>query len=411
MEETRSFQYKARDIQGKVIKKTVTHSSEEALISNLNQKGLFLIECKEVKAGLLSSKIKNIFLTFFNKTPLNEVLFFTKQLLVVYQVGIPILKGLEMIVDQIKDKHFKERLGQIQKAIQDGNGLSESMRKCPETFDDTYTALIEAGENSGKLDLVLSKNCSFLERKIENKRQIKSATFYPKIVIGVMLLVFVVIVYFVIPKISTFYDKFDGDLPFITQSLITVSDFCVNYWYICLLSVIGLSVAFFLTVSNKKGLKLYHQFLLKIPIFGDIFKYLEWTYFCAILKLLLESGVPVIRSLELTKSSMSNVLFKEELSMIQESVNKGEMINTQLKKSKLWPDMMGGLIEIGEETGNLGNILDSLGNYYSDQLRYKLANLSKTLEPILLFVIFGGVMFLALGIFMPMWKLTSIIKK
>jgi hypothetical protein len=230
------------------------------------------------------------------------------------------------------------------------------------------------------------------------------------IVAGAMVFVVLVMVYFVIPKIKQFLKNFNSDLPPITQFVVNTSDFFIHYWY----AILGISFAAYLgtkkILQTTKGRLWFDRTILKVPAVGKVLLFLELNNFCVILELLLASGIPLLESLETLKGSQKNQLFKNALGDFKLEISKGGSLTKGMEKHPIFPHTLRNLINIGEETGRLSPILKRLGRYYHVQLNYLLENLSKALEPILLFMVFICVLILARAVFLPIWKMNAVIK-
>lgn len=405
------FYYKAKDRAGKPVSNSIEAvdlSEAKKIVYNL---GLIPLEISDKKTESLDEKIQALTKLFTEKVEVGDLLVFTRQFQTIYRVGAPLIKGLQLIAMQTPNPYFRGALEKIIEDLNNGRSMEESFSKFPKIFDVTYVSLVKAGETSGTLDTVLDNICNLIQQQSENREQIKSATFYPKIVLGVMAIVFLVVVYFVIPKTKQFYDKFEGTLPLPTRIVTGVSDFFVNYWYIMLSLGVGGFYSFKIWSKTPAGQQVVNKFILKAPVFGPIFSMVETNTFCAIYKLLLDGGVPVVEALELVKGAMTNKLFKDEIDMMIKEVRDGNQISTQLTRSKVFPPLVAGLVEVGEETGSLSPILENISSYYGVLIKHRLSNLSKLIEPFLMFFIFGGVLVLALSVFMPMWQMTKLVKK
>jgi type II secretory pathway component PulF len=342
---------------------------------------------------------------------LEELLIFNRQFQTIYAMGVPLIKGLSLIEDQVENPYFKLVLQKIIADVNNGDALEIAFARHPKVFDSTYVNLLKAGEASGKLEQILERLSLLSEQRAENRERIRSALLYPKMVLVVLSIAFLTIVYFVLPKLKDFYSKFNAQLPPITRGMMAFSDFMVHTWYIALAIV---CVAAYLArryLSSPEGRRAWHRVQLKLPIFGILIRQIETNSFCGVLELLVAGGVPIIEALTLTRESLTNEVFKTEVERFKNEVEQGGSIAKGLSASPVFPRMVGNLIAVGEEVGALESALARISQYYRLQISHKIANLSKTLEPLLLVVIFGAVLLLALGIFLPIWKMSSLIRK
>jgi len=406
-----TFYYRARDRSGNAVSNAVEAPNPAEARKTIYNLGLIPIDVSDQKNVTLEDQVKEFFKEMFEKVEVADVLVFTRQFQTIYRVGAPLIKGLQLICMQTQNPYFKTSLEKIIDDLNNGRSIEEAFSKYPKIFDETYVSLVKAGETSGTLDVVLDNICDMIQQSSENKEAIKSATFYPKIVLGVMAMVFLVVVYFVIPKTKTFYDRFQGTLPLPTRIVTGVSDFFINYWWAVFGIAGGLYYAFIAYSKTPAGIQMTNMMKLKAPVFGPLFKLIETNTFCSIYKLLLDGGVPVVDALKLVKGAMKNKIFQDEVDKMIKEVQDGNQISSHLTRSKVFPPLVAGLVEVGEETGSLSPILANISSYYEVLIKHRLGNLSKLIEPILMMFIFGGVLILALSVFMPMWQMTKLIKR
>jgi MSHA biogenesis protein MshG len=339
-----------------------------------------------------------------------ELLIFNRQLQTSYSVGVSLLQALNMIAEQTESPGLKKIIRQIIDDLSEGKALHEAMARHPKVFDGIYVNAIRAGENTGRLDEILNMLCYFSEQQMENRAKVKSATFYPKIVFATIVLVFVVIVTFVVPKIRGFYDKMGGKLPGVTLFMLGVSDFFVNYWYVVAAVVGAVYFAFHKFVSSPEGRRKWDTFKLKVPVFGPILLQADLLSFSTVFGLLVKSGMPIIEALDTVRTSVSNDLLRAEIEVCRRAVEEGKDISYGFQQSKIFPKMVGNLISIGEESGKVEDVLQKVAAYYKMQLEHRLNNLSKAIEPVFLFLIFGVVLVLALAVFLPIWKMSQLMR-
>lgn len=405
------YYYRARDKKGNAVANAVEAADLPEARKIIYNLGLLPIEISDKKNEGLDQKIQQFIKSMNEKVEIADLLVFTRQFQTIYRVGAPLIKGLQLICAQTQNPYFKESLGKIIDDLNSGKSMEESFSKYPKIFDTTYVSLVKAGETSGTLDTVLDNICAMISQTSENKEAIKSAMFYPKIVLGIMAIVFLVIIYFVIPKTKSFYDKFEGELPLATRMVSGTSDFFIKYWYFVFGIAGGGYYAFKTYAATPNGERTISKLILKAPIFGPLFSMIETNTFCSIYRLLLDGGVPVVDALLLVKGAMKNKIYQEEVDMMIKAVVDGNQISSHLTRSKVFPPLVGGLVEVGEETGSLSPILENISGYYSVLIKHRLSNLSKMIEPILMAIIFAGVLVLALSVFMPMWQMTKVVKK
>jgi type II secretory pathway component PulF len=405
------YHYRARNRRGELIIGEVDASDLKAARKLVSLQQLIPIEIGTRRGSNPLPAIKKWFSKKFDKVPLQELLIFNRQLQIIYSVGIPILDGLALVRDQTEHPVLRKTLDKIITDLQEGASLYQALAKHPDVFDSIYTNLIKVGEAAGELERILERISVLSEQQNEQRAKIKSAMFYPKIVIFVLVAVFTVVVYFVLPRMKSFYAGFGGQLPPVTRFVMGVSDFFTTYWYL----VFAIVYVSFTTVkkflSTDRGRMLWDKYVLKMPIFGQLLLQIEISSFCTILEILMESGLPIVESLKLVSGSLTNKIVALEVDSCRTTVEAGGKLAEGFKDAGVTPKIVRNLLTIGEEGGQLPKVLNRVTAYYKVQIDYKLNNLSKLIEPILLVLVFGMVLVLALAVFMPMWKMSGLLKR
>ncbi len=404
------LEYKARDKSGQLITDKIEISDQTLLRKELKEKGLILISYQ--------NKSKNNFLKqnfqlpsiFKPKVPLKEVLLFYQQLQTVYSVGIPIHSGLQFIQQYTENPAIKTIVNNLLKDVESGNSLHSSAKKYPDVFSPLAISLLEAGESSGKLDALLEQMTQITEQQFDTKNKIKSALFYPKMILGMIVIVFFALVFFILPKISDFYSRMNIELPLITRSLLGFSSFMISYGWFFVVLLIASIWAIKKYGSTLEGRTFFDRIKLKTPVFGSILLQIEVYNFCMVTSIMLQGGLPLVEVFQIVKQTFSNIILRNDIESALEKIKTGRPIAESLNKGEAFPAFVGNLIAVGEEAGALEKTLLKTANYYKLQVDYKLSNLSKAIEPILLFFVFGIVLVLALAMFLPMWKMTGALR-
>jgi type II secretory pathway component PulF len=325
-------------------------------------------------------------------------------------VGLSLVQALNLIREQTEHPYLKTVIDGIVHEVTEGRALHEAMSRYPEVFDSVYVNSIKAGESSGRLDEILNMLCYFSEQQIENTAKIKSATFYPKIILGTIGVVLLVVIYFVIPRIKGFYTSLGGELPAITLFVLGVSDFFLTYWYLVLATGLGIHFGVKRILAQPMGRYRWDAIKLKAPVFGTILLQYDLLIFSSVLHLLLRAGIPIIEAFRIVRDSLTNQVLRAEVEHCRRTIENGQSIASGFQESRVFPKMVGNLISVGEESGKIDEVLLKISSYYKVQLEYRLNNLSKAIEPFFLFAIFGIVLVLVLSIFMPIWKMSQLLR-
>ncbi|NDF14258.1 type II secretion system F family protein [bacterium] len=405
-----TYYYRARNRRGEIIEGSILSDSEWAARKSLGKQSLTPLTVSRFNLKIMLSQAGQSPRRFSSSVTLEELITLMNQIEMGMSVGIPIIQMFQFVQSDVTNKRLLDALREITAEITQGGSLHASFGKHPDIFDSTIVGLIKTGEVTGKLDETLSRISALLEQRSMNQAKIKSATFYPKLVIFTLIAVTFIVVYFIVPKIKSFLGGFGAELPLVTRIVVGISDFFIQRWYwIILLFIIG-RYSFLAFIRSAFGKRLWDRFLLKLPALGKIFLYIELNNFSVVLELLLSSGIPLLESLETLKNSQRNELFKEALTKCQQEISKGGTLTNGMENNPIFPGTYRSLIGMGEETGRLSPILVRTGRYYQTQLGYLLDNLSKAIEPLLLFIIFVAVLTLALAVFLPVWKMNTVVR-
>lgn len=397
---------KATDSEGKIVKKVLEAESLEEIIHIANVQGLIPIDISEEREGFKFSFVKDFFYTF-SKT---ELILFTTQLATMLKAGLPITRALRAISLQVDNQKFAKALDDIRISVEKGRTFYNSLSMYPKYFDNVYVATVRIGEVSGNLSEILFKLAEHIEKDEEVKQKIKNATLYPKIVFLAIVAAIIILITFVIPKFAELYRSFRTELPLPTKILIAISDFFVKKWYIPGLLVVALIILYFYLTRTKSGKRIFHPILLKLPIFGMITKKIIMVRFSRFFSLLFSSGIVLTNILDLLKNIIDNVIFVEKLDIIKENVISGASLSQSVERTDFFTPLVQEMIAVGEETGGLDEMLKKVADFYENELDFTIKRLTTLLEPFMLIVIFGMVLFLALSVFLPMWDMVKFVK-
>ena len=345
------------------------------------------------------------------KAKVEDVLMFSKQFATMVKAGLPILQVLAMLRDQIESPAMKEVVEEIRKSLEGGVTLSKCFEKYPELFDNVYINLIKAGEASGKLDVFLLKIVEALEKKEKIKKKIKSALMYPGIMFTVAITVSAFMLIKVVPVFAKMYDGMGIKLPAATATIMAMSDFLRGTGgLILLVSLIVFFVIFrYLTTKNEKIKYAWHKQVLKLPIFGDMILKSMLARVSLIMGNLSAAGVNLLESLEISKSVSNNVVVLESLENVKKGVFSGDTLTKLFLKDPLFPPTFGQLISVGEQTGQLDEMFNSVAKYYEAEFDTVVDNLSALIEPIM--IVFMGIMIggLMIAMYSPIFNVGALI--
>jgi MSHA biogenesis protein MshG len=404
------YTYKARDKYGKLIKGNIEAASPLAAERQVEKLELIPISIEESAAGLsLEGFLPDI--SLFGGISKKDVIVFSRQLATLYQSGVPFGKSIDSLMEFSRNKAFKGVLAEIKKDVEGGQTLSNSLAKYPKVFSEIYVNMVAVGETTGLLYDILMRMAMILEKQEALKTKVKSATFYPKIVISAIIIAVVILVGFVIPKFAMLYKSFNVPLPLETRILVAISNYFTAYWYIFLIAAAALVLGVKFYLNTNSGRLWWDKNKLKIPIFGSIFYKSMMSQFTRIFGLLFQSGLPVSRAFELMRNAVNNKYFTAKIDEIHENITKGQSITDSFKNSKIFSGIVIQMVSVGEETGHIDEMLAKVSDYLDEDLDRQLNTLQASIEPILLTIIFGMVLFLALAIYLPIIDVINFAKK
>jgi len=401
------FEYKGINSGGKDIKGLKDADTEAMLKSMLTNEGIYVTSIKEVSKAE-NKKVK--MQLFEQKVDIEELAITTKQLAVLIRSGISLVDSLNAIIEQTENETFRKVLSQIKQEVNEGISLADALKKHPKVFSNLYVSMIQAGQSSGTLDLVLDRLSEFTLNQFKLKKKVISSLTYPLVMIIVAVSVVAILFVVVIPKITKLFTKMKVALPPLTKGLIAVSTFVANYWYIVLILII-LGIYFFKKyINTPKGRKKFDNFKLNMPIFGSVIRMVSIARFSKTLATLLKNGVPLITAFQIVKNVVDNVVIKEAIEEASNSIKEGESISKPLKKSGQFPPIVIHMIAIGEKSGQLEEMLENVADTYESQVENKLTSMTSLLEPIVIIMLAGVVLVVVFAVLMPIMKMNQLVK-
>jgi type IV pilus assembly protein PilC len=404
------FQFKAHDKRSnKEISDSIEASSQMEAIAAIKRQGLLPIEVKEAKAkgGKAQSggAAKGGGFSFGGVKP-KVVTLFTRQLSTLQDAGLPIVQSLQILTDMQRPGKFKSSLGGVTEEVQSGTMLSEAMTRYPKIWDKLYTNLVKAGETAGALDVILRRLAEFREKAERLKKKVIGALVYPAAVMTIAGAILTFIMVFIVPKFETIFKELGVPLPGVTIALIDFSNFIGSWWGLSLLlGGILFIVGVKMVKQTEKGANFVDRVWMKTPVFGNIIKKGSVARFTRTLGTLVTSGVGFLDALDITKSATPNVVVRNAIQAVRDSVKEGETINEPLRRSGVFDDIVVNMIKVGEETGELDKMLIKIADNYDEEVDAAVAAMMSLLEPLLIVFMGGAVGFIVIALFMPLIKL------
>jgi len=404
-----TFYYTAKSSDGKAITGTLEAKDETNLAQSLRQQGLILISVQSLSQEKEKKKI-NVFLKFknliFNRVSLMEKLMFTRHLSVMIGAGFSLHKGLEVLAKQSENQNFKKIINNIAECIKRGEAFADSLEKHPRVFNNFFVSMVKVGEKGGSLEEVLKTLAQYLKREHEFITKVRGAMVYPAVIITAMIGIGILMMIMVVPKITSMFEEIDVALPITTQIIIAVSSFLSKYYIIggiLLIVLVFFLIKFFRT---KKGKYFLSWLFLKIPFFKKLTQKMNCAKLSRSLSSLMESGVPIVESLNITAQTLGNVFYSNSLINVSNAVRKGKTIQESLEEYReIYPILVGQMIGVGEQTGELSEIMQRLADFYEEEVNNITQNLASIIEPILMIVIGAAVGLFAVSMIQPMYSM------
>lgn len=397
------FSYEAVGLDGKTKKGNIEADSLEKARSLLRNDGMTVVKIGE--ASVLNRDL-NINIGTKKLKP-RDLSVFCRQFLSILKAGVSMISALEMLTDQTENKALKEALKSVKDNVEKGDTLSVAMKKQDGLFPPILLNMIAAGESSGSLEVSLERMSVHFEKDAKIKGMVKKAFMYPIVLIFVMIAVIVVMLTFVIPQFKSMFDDLGSDLPGFTKAALALSDSLQNTWYIWLIGIAVLILAYKLYVRTPNGSRVVAALKLKIPVFGSLSVKTACARFARTLSTLMASGMPLIDSINICAKVLDNVLYKDALVETSRQVERGVSLTTPLEKSGLFPSMVIHMISIGEETGSMEEMLTNVADYYDEEVEMTTQQATALMEPIIIIMMALVVCALIAVIYGPMVQLYS----
>ena len=394
------FKFKAKDINNKVIKGVFFAKDENDLRAIVDNLDYYLISYKKVAE---SSQL----FTFLEKIKISEIAIFCRQLSIMVSSGLEISTAIEILKDTTKTPKLKEILETAHHELLQGIPLSESFKKYPKTFPVFFINMIKIGEVSGKLPIVLNRLADYYEKDDKIKRKVKSAFAYPIFLLGLAFVVLCIMALYVMPIFKDVFESLNAKLPQITQTVINVTDFIRENFLTIIITILCLVIAFFILRHNKSIKRGIDKLKVSVPPLKDVNLTLATSRFASGFSILLSSSMPVIDSMETMRHLLGNTYIEEQMEVTVSEVNRGQGIAKSLETINIFPPMLCEMITVGEQTGNLEEVLNRVTEYYENQVEYSMKKLTASIEPVMIMVIGLIVVVCLLAVFIPMLEITS----
>ena len=332
---------------------------------------------------------------------------FTRQFSVMLDAGLPLVQCIEILGSQEENRLFRGIIQQVQRDVEQGSSLAEAMRRHPKAFDDLFVNMVAAGEAGGILDIILQRLATFLEKITKLKSQVKSALIYPASVIAIAIGVVWIIMQFVIPTFAQLFAGLGGEMPWVTRMVVGVSNFLGRWWWLVAAALVAGFGFLRYWHKTERGKRVIDGFLLKIPIIGMLLRKIAVARFCRTLSTLTSSGVPILDGLQITARTAGNAIIEDAIMAVRKSVEEGKSVSEPLAETKVFPPMVVQMINVGEQTGALDQMLSKIADFYEEEVDTAVAGLMKLIEPLL--IAFLGVVIgvIVAAMYLPLYSIIT----
>lgn len=390
-----------REVQG-----VVEAPSERAAKAQLLSQGLAVSRIAEVVESKTKKAPKPLFGAGVSH---EEVTVFTRQMAILLKAGLPLLKALEVVARQEKNAYFKSVVEKLADNVRTGNKFSDGLSQYPKIFDKLYINMVKAGEAGGVLDVVLDRTALFSEKSIKTAKKVKGAMIYPAIILTVALGIVAVLMVFVVPKFQQiFQDMLGGaQMPQLTQMVINISEFMQHNITITLGILAAVVIVLKLFFKTKIGIKLFDTFMIKCPKVGNLVIKTTVGRFTRTLGTLLASGVPILEALKITQGTIKNSVVAKALERVHDRVRDGEPIAGPLDQQKIFPNMVTSMVEVGEETGQLADMLNRIADNYDEEVDNAVSAVTSIIEPVMIVFLAVMVGTIVIALFLPIIEIVS----
>jgi type IV pilus assembly protein PilC len=405
----KTYIYVARDANGNTIKNTVESDSQQSVIQALGGEGYYVLRITEKRAFNWSPWD---IVDRFTKVGLKLLTIFSRQMALLINAGLTLSEALDTCEEQTQQRKFQQILHKTRVDVQSGITLAQALRKHPSAFSNFFVAMIHAGEIGGVLDKILDRIAVFYENELELRRKVQSAMVYPSLVTVIAISISLFMLVYIVPQFAEFYKDFSGgeaQLPELTQKMLDISEEFRYNWYWYTLAPLVALVLIYKFRGTKWGHRVFDPVIIRFPLFGPLARKVAITRFSRTLGTLQESGVPLIEALEVVRDTAHNLVIANAIDYTRERIREGETIAAPMRRTRVFPPMVTNLISVGEDAGNLEEMLYKLSDYYDVEIDATIRALASLIEPILIVCIGIIIGTIVVSLYLPIFNLVNII--
>jgi type IV pilus assembly protein PilC len=406
---TSTFTFRAMDLAGTASAGELQADSKAAVSEQLRHRGLIVLDVSQKSSPF---NIEDLFRRF-SSIDMRELAIFSRQFATLNASGMPMLRTLQTLEEQTKDEEIKAAAAGIRGDVEAGSSLEQAMARYPRVFDRLYRAMVRSGEQSGRLDEAMDRIANQVEKSDALRREVKSALMYPAVIFGFATVVLIAIVAFVIPVFANIFKELaeehpeeGGGLPAPTQFCVDLSKALTGYWFVIIPAVVLAFFLFFKWKKTERGHATWDRFILKLPAkIGDVVQKVALARWSRTFSGAVSAGVPMLQAIKLTGETAGNVVIEEAMEDVYNSVKRGGSIAAPIAEDDIFPPMVGHMIAVGEETGQLDEMLSKVADFYEAEVDAKVKALTSLLEPVMIVVVGGMVGFIVISMYLPMFSI------
>jgi len=404
-----TFEFRAMDLAGSTSAGEVEADSKAAVGEQLRQRGLIVLDVTEKKSPV---NVEDFFKRW-KGVDMRELAVFSRQFATLVASGMPMLRTLQTLEEQTQDDQIREAVAGVRGDVEAGSTLEQAMERYPNVFDRLFRAMVRSGEQSGRLDEVLDRIAFQVEKQDSLRRQVKSALMYPALIFGFAVIVLVAIVAFVIPIFAGIFEELNEEnpgeeatMPIPTQICISASDVLTGYWYVLIPAIAAIVFVFVKWKKSERGKEQWDRLKLHFPFkIGDVIQKVALARWSRTFAGSVEAGVPMLQSIKLTGETSGNIVVERAMEDVYASVKRGGSLGAPIEANAIFPPMVGHMMSVGEETGQLQQMLGKVADFYEAEVDAKVKALTALIEPVMIVFVGGMVGFIVISMYLPMFSI------
>ncbi len=401
-----TFAYKVRDRSGKIFTGNMEGENRGSVVSRLREMDYFITSVSEKRGNILFSTQ----ISLFRGIKFRDLTIFYRQFSTMVNAGLTLVNSLDILIEQVENKVLSNVITLIKSDVEAGSTLADAMAKHPQAFSELYISMVRAGEIGGVLDEILNKIADLMEKEYALRQKVRSAMAYPVFITGAAVLMGIFMLTFILPQFVGVFAQFGGELPFLTKILVTATSLFNRYWYIFFIVFAALVAAFLAYIKTPNGKLYFDKFKLNAPIFGEINRKSAVARFTRILGTLIKSGVPILEALQVSSNAIGNLVISSAVLGAKTKIKEGQSISGPLAASGVFPPMVTQMIMVGEESGELEEMLVNVANFYDEEVDRTVEKLTAIIEPVMMLGIALVIGVMVIAMYLPIFNMVNLIR-